>query len=145
MKRIVSVALVLALLVLLGAGCSRNSNGQLWQLLEKEDYNLFINYVDGYELRLDKGYQVDMSMAEVVTVLEKEDTRIEIYRQTLGDFSAQTYLGYSNHFLDNTVDHVLDYEKTTISFGRRVYLKGWHREKLSRVDGDQNYYFEMES
>lgn len=144
MKRIACFALMLALLVLLGAGCSRNSNGQLWQLLEKEDYDLFINYVDGYELRLDRGWQVDMSLAGVVTVLEKEDTRVEIYRQELGDVSAKTYLNYSNRFLDNTIDHVLDYEKSTTSFGRRVRLTGWHREKLSRVDGDQNYYFEMD-
>lgn len=144
MKRITSFALVLTLLALLGAGCARNGNGEPWQLREKEDYNLFINYVDGYELRLEQGYQVDMSMAEVVTVLEKEDTRIEIYRQALGDISAETYLGYSNRFLDNTIDHVVDLEQTITAAGSTVHLTGWHREALPGIPGDRNYYLEMD-
>lgn len=137
-------AAIVILFLLMCTGCSRQSEGQLYDLEEYAQYNLFINYVDGYELRIGKDFSADMSCGEIVTVLENDDTRMEIYKQELGSVSADVYLSYSNRFLDNTMDHTLDHQEVTTSGGKDVHIFGWHRDKLQNVDSDRNYYFEMD-
>lgn len=100
----------------------------------------FTNNIDGYSLQLDDTYTVDTSLAQIVTVLHTNQTRIEIYKQDRNNGSSDTYARYSNGFLTNTKDH----HKLSAGWERignySVYVTAWYRDKLARVDGDKNYY-----
>ena len=105
-----------------------------------EEYTLFTNYMDGYSLYLDSNLSVDTSMSEVVTVFENNNKRIEIYKQYVGNTGKSSYINYSNGFLNNKFDHKLDFSGVQTFNGNTAYLTMWHRDKLSRVANDKNYY-----
>ena len=108
-------------------------------------YENFINYVDGYSLYVDPGMQVDMNYSSVCAVLENEHKRIEIYKETLPYTVGQrSYINYSNQFMDNTADHIKEYDTQTIINGNAVHILQWSRQKLSRVENDKNYYVSLE-
>ncbi len=118
---------------------------ELYRLDNGGTYSVFVNYVDGYSLNVDKGMQVDMSYSGVCAVLENEHKRIEIYKESLPyNVSQQAYITYSNKFLDNTADHTKEYETQTNVNGKTVHIVQWKREKLSRVKNDKNYYVSIE-
>lgn len=108
-------------------------------------YQKFTNLVDGYSISVDKGAVVDMSMSEVCTVLETQDKRIEIYKQPItGNVSRQSYINYSNGFLDNRIDHKNINKSTKTIRGINVTITEWSRDKLARVENDKNHYASIE-
>lgn len=113
----------------------------LYSLEEDGLYQKFTNYVDGYALNVDKGMNADMSMSEVYTVLEHNEKRIEIYKQSLGNgISREAYINYSNKFLENTIDHKNIIQRSQSLNGKAVSITEWTRDKLARVKNDKNYY-----
>lgn len=115
-----------------------------YDLMDAGYYDLFTNYVDGYSLLIDKEMNVDMKYASVGTVLESKDKRIEIYKQYIGNTSKTGYINYSNKFLNNTDDHMTEFNGVEIINGQPVNIVVWQRNKLSRVDNDKNYYICMD-
>ena len=103
-------------------------------------YDRFVNYVDGYQLNVDTGMNVDMSYSNVGAVLENDTKRVEIYKQNISSSSKGGYINYSNKFLANSTDHVTDYDAWINVSGKDVKLTMWHRAKLARVANDKNYY-----
>ena len=125
-------------------GAESDSKG-LYQLKNDGGYSLFTNYVDGYSLHVDQGMKVDMDYSSVVTVLENDSKRIEIYKEILPyDIGQQSYINYSNRFISNTKDHIKEYEAQTAVNGYSVHILQWSREKLSRVENDKNYYVSLD-
>nr|WP_315020860.1 glycosyl hydrolase [uncultured Aminipila sp.] len=115
-----------------------------YSLTDAGTYDLLTNYVDGYSLNIDKGMNVDMRYSSVGTVLENTNKRIEIYKQYIGNTSKAGYINYSNKFLNNTNDHVTEYNGVQTINGHSVNIVVWHRNKLSRVNNDKNYYICMD-
>lgn len=110
-----------------------------------DKYDRFTNLVHGYSLNIPKGMNVDMSLSEICAVLENTDLRIEIYKQPIGNgISVATYQNYSNKFLQNTNDHVLEHKATEKIGGKTVYIVQYSRQKLSRVPNDKNYYANLD-
>lgn len=126
-------------------GSDENLN-HLYQIVDGEgQYNKFINKVHGYSVSVDKDLTVDMNYSKVCAVLENESKRIEIYKQILpSGVSSEAYINYSNKFIQNTVDHVKEYESKASINGRTVHILQWSREKLKRVENDKNYYVSIE-
>src|SRR5665648_87011 len=106
--------------------------------------NIFVNNVDGYSLQVDKDMKVDMSYSSVYTVLENNEKRIEIFKQPLSGISKARYIDYSNKFIQNTVDHKIEYNGNQTIAGRQVHILSWNRAKLSRVENDKNYYLVLD-
>lgn len=140
-------AIVLVFILTLVLGLASTSYGAesvpagLFQLEPGTTYDTFTNNVHGYRLNVDKNMSVDMTYSDICAVLENQDKRIEIYKQPLGGgIGKNTYINYSNKFLDNTVDHTKEYEATETVNGKSVHVVQWTRTKLSRMENDKNYY-----
>ncbi len=138
------LCILFAAAVLFGEGAAMVSEDPVRQDAPKTEYmlenGLFTNFLDGYSIQLDGDFSVDLSMAEVATILTSRDTRIEIYKQELESFTSGDYVSYSNGFLANTLDHYVISRGWRRIGGRRVYVTAWYREKLQRVENDKNYY-----
>lgn len=113
-------------------------------LPEDLNHSTFINRVDGYSIRIPKKMDVDMSLSGIRAVLENEGLRIEIYRQQMDERQnggVQSYVNYSNLFLENKVDHKLERkEKISLNGEKEAYLLKWSRKALSRVENDECFY-----
>lgn len=150
MKKRLSAVLI-TLLLFSAAGEAYGSEKEetvpagLYALTDDGVYQQFTNYADGYSLNVDKGMTADMSMSEVGAVLEHKDKRIEIYKQGLGNgVSRESYINYSNKFLQNKVDHQNIVQTSRQVNGRTVSITEWTRDKLSRVKNDKNHYASIE-
>lgn len=108
--------------------------------VEPADENLktFTNHVDGYRLNIPKNMSVDMKLSKIRTVFENKDLRLEIYRQTVAD--PQVYIGYSNRFIENSIDHKKEYEGNIKVDGLNAFVLQWFRQKLKYIQNDRNYY-----
>lgn len=103
--------------------------------------NIFTNYVDGYSLIIPKNLEIDMTYPEIRTVLKNDQWRIEIYKEVLKqDVTADTYMNYSNQFLENTIDHKKEFEGNLKIGGWDSHVVQWSRKKLSKIKHDKNYY-----
>jgi hypothetical protein len=110
-------------------------------ILEREGaYQRFTNGVDGYSLLVDQNLIMDTSRAEAGVRLESADQRLDLWTQRLNNLSAGEYIGYSNGFLKNSVDHYGAYQGDYLVNGYKVHVTGWTRDKLLRVQGDKNFY-----
>lgn len=147
-KKIITVIVLLITLILgltiVSYGAESVPNGLYW-IESGANADKFVNNVDGYSLMVDKGMTVDMSYSGVCAVLENQHKRIEIYKQPLGNgISKQSYINYSNKFINNTIDHVKEYEATVNLNGKSVSVLQWTRGKLARVSNDKNYYVSLD-
>lgn len=109
--------------------------------------NELINRVDGYRLEIPKTMKIDMSISGVRTVLQDQNQRVEIYRQKNlagEDHFIPQYMGYSNRFIQNRADHVLEIEDTVELDGKTFYVLQWSRKPLKRVANDRCYYASVE-
>lgn len=100
----------------------------------------FYNKYDGYSLMIGEEFFVDLSLAGVVAKLYNDDTVIEIYKQSTSNISADYYTNQLYTFLGNKTDHTLTLQETRTYAGRNVKVTAWHRDALSKVEGDKNYY-----
>lgn len=110
----------------------------------------FTNNAGGYSIDVPAGLSVcDMGDATYRSTLENSDAsmRLEIFTQPLSaDVDAATYLSYSNRFLENTWDFTKTYDFSiddTLG-GRATHILTWERRALARVDGDRNYYGQLD-
>lgn len=110
----------------------------------------FTNNAGGYSIDVPAGLSVcDMGDATYRSTLENSDAsmRLEIFTQALSaDVDAATYLSYSNRFLENTWDFTKTYDFSiddTLG-GRATHILTWERRALARVDGDRNYYGQLD-
>ena len=101
---------------------------------------LFRNEYAGYSLMVGPEFLVDLSLAEVVAQLYSSDAVIEIYKQSLANIAAEYYTNNLYAFLENKVDHTTTLCETREYGGRTVKVTAWHREALSKVEGDKNHY-----
>lgn len=113
--------------------------------LERESYshNRFVNKVDGYSISVPKDMKADMNISHIRAVLENQNLKIEIYRQevqTATDSGIDSYINYSNKFIENDIDHKKENEDYFIINGRNVYMLQWSREPLKHVENDKNFY-----
>ena len=88
--------------------------------------------------------QQNMDNSSVSAIFERDDMKIEVFKQYVGDIGSRAYINYSNAFLRNDKDHVLDKRFYTTIDGHEANVLLWHREKLSRVNNDRNYYLNLE-
>ncbi len=119
------------------------TNG-LYTLMNDGTYDLFTNLVDGYSLHVDSDMTVDMSYSGVCAVLFNDHKRIEIYRQSLASSGFSGYIAYSNKFLENSYDHVTEFNGYQQLGEHNAYIVAWHRDKLARVVNDMNYYLTID-
>ncbi|WP_051280694.1 glycoside hydrolase family 26 protein [Anaerovorax odorimutans] len=107
--------------------------------------NLFTNFIDGYSILIPDDLKVYMDSAGIRTVLKNDNMQIEIYKEDLKEgVSPETYINYSNKFLENTVDHKKEYEQDLIMAGYNTHVVKWSRNKLSKVENDKNYYASLD-
>ncbi|MDO4281257.1 MAG: glycosyl hydrolase [Peptococcaceae bacterium] len=101
----------------------------------------FVNHAQGYRVAMiDDLEVVDMGDATYRSTLANDDTRLEIFTQTLDDIDAKTYLSYSNRFLENTWDFTKNADETLKDNGRTTHILAWERRSLSKIEGDRNHY-----
>lgn len=100
----------------------------------------YCNEYEGYNLMVGSEFTADNSLIGVVAQLHSRDTVIEIYKQDLEGLSAEYYTETLYQFLENTADHTLTLRETRQYAGRAVKVTAWHRQALSKVEGDKNYY-----
>ncbi len=121
-------------------GLRNQSDGWAGYSVEKMDdeYQLFSNHIDGYEIKLPADMHIDMSCADICAVAYNDNTKIEIYRQNLAGKSVAGYIAYSNKFASDSFIETITSEY--INSDESIYLFIWKREKLKKLDNDMNYY-----
>ncbi|MEG1584603.1 MAG: hypothetical protein RR361_06090, partial [Anaerovorax sp.] len=88
--------------------------------------NQFSNHVDGYTVAIPKEFGVDRSNHEIVTVLGDSNWQMAVYKQELStDVKPESYIQYSNQFIENRVDHKKEREETLWINGHEVHLLQW--------------------
>ena len=92
---------------------------------------------------IEKGYENTTSIQDIVTVLEKDNTVIEIYKYEIAA-AGDDYVNYCNHFLENTEDHFLEYKDVWNINSRDIYVAQWHRGKVTTIPNDKNYYLSFD-
>ncbi|MDD4121760.1 MAG: glycosyl hydrolase [Eubacteriales bacterium] len=110
---------------------------------ENSTDNIFINRVGGYTIRVPNDMQADMQFSNIRAVLESEALRVEIYRQKIQNISGsgiESYINYSNRFMDNQTDHKKE-SAGKIKIGSRwaPFLE-WSRKPLKNIENDRCYY-----
>lgn len=122
-----------------------DSREQATYTLNKEglNYDEFTNHVDGYRIRIPRDMTVDMSLSGVRATLENKEQRIEIYRQefdTAAGISAESYTNYSNVFLENQVDHKIEFQQSFQLGGFDIAVNQWSRKPLKYIKNDKCFY-----
>lgn len=115
---------------------------------EDFNHNIFVNRVDGYSIRVPQNLNVDMSFAGIRAVLTSKELQLEIYRQPIDlkhGGGIESYINYSNLFLQNRVDHKLERkEKINLGGYQDVSLLKWSRKALRRVPDDKCFYVSID-
>lgn len=109
--------------------------------------NLFTNKVDGYTMEIPGDMEADMRFSNIRAVLENENLKIEIYRQAIENTtgsSIESYVNYSNQFINNNIDHYKELEGKTRIDGRAVSYLQWSRRSLKKIENDKRYYASVE-
>lgn len=101
----------------------------------------FTNFVDGYSIVVPADMNIDMSLSDVCASLSGTNILLKIFKETFSTAGErQSYIDYSNKFIQNTTNHVVEEDKTYTSNGREIHLLQWSRKKLSKIENDKNYY-----
>lgn len=99
----------------------------------------FYNMVEGYSIVVPADMKVtDMSNSEVVSVLEDEHRRLEIYVER--NTYPRGYVAYGYRCLDDKESHDWTHNVTLKISGRTAYIRQWERPKLKGISDDHNYY-----
>lgn len=105
--------------------------------------SLFTNKVDGYTIAIPGDMEIDMRFSNIRAVSENENLKIEIYRQTIENKAGcdiESYVNYSNQFINNNIDHYKELEGKTKIDGREVSYLQWSRRSLGKIKNDRCYY-----
>jgi len=109
--------------------------------------SLFTNKVDGYTIEIPGDMVADMRFSNIRAVLEKENLKIEIYLQEIENTagsSIESYVNYSNEFINNKIDHYKELEGKTKINGRTVSFLQWSRRALKKIENDKCHYASVE-
>lgn len=129
------------------AGESYNQQDDVKRIDSYNDwFNKYTDYANGYSILFPAGMLLDVSLSKVVSVLEDQNTRVEIYYDNFAGTQADAgdYIAYSNRFLNNREDHMLSADDTLYVNGMKVHVLRWNRSKLDKVWNDRNYYVSAE-
>lgn len=101
----------------------------------------FTNYVDGYTITIPKTMTIDTSMADVGAKFSDTHRTLRIFKESFTGYSdRQSYLEYSNKFIENTSDHTIESNTTTKNGKYTVRVIQWSRKALSKVKNDKCHY-----
>ncbi len=101
----------------------------------------FTNLVDGYSILIPNGMKVDMSISDVCTTFSDNTLSFRVFKESFNSVNERlSYLNYSNKFIDNTSDHILEMNSSYSVGNIKYHILQWSREKLSRVSDDKNFY-----
>lgn len=115
--------------------------------LVDDNRNLFLNKVDGYTIQIPRNMKADMSFSNIRALLGNENLSIEIYRQEFDKTSGsgiESYINYSNLFLNNQIDHRKELEGKININGRVISFLQWSRRPLARIENDKCHYASIE-
>ncbi|MDD3169160.1 MAG: glycosyl hydrolase, partial [Eubacteriales bacterium] len=102
---------------------------------------------DGYSIQIPGDMKADMRFSNIRAVLENKNLKLEIYRQVIENTtgsSIESYVNYSNLFMDNEIDHFIQRQGTAKINGRTASYLEWSRSALARVVNDKCYYASVE-
>jgi hypothetical protein len=111
------------------------------------DQNLFTNRADGYTVIIPADLAVDMRFSNIRAVLESDKLKLEIYRQEIDQTDktgVESYINYSNLFINNSIDHYKELEGSVMINGRKVSFLQWSRRALERIENDKCHYASVE-
>lgn len=101
----------------------------------------FTNLVDGYSIIIPADMKADMSFSDVCASLTGKNISLKIFKETFNtEGERQSYIDYSNKFIQNTTNHTLEDRRTYTDNGREFHILQWSRKKLSKVKDDKNFY-----
>ncbi len=101
----------------------------------------FTSNVDGYSIVIPSDMKIDMSLSDIGVKFSNSHMTLRIFKESFNTPDERnSYLNYSNRFIHNTTDHVLESQLSYESNGYVLNVLQWSRRKLSRVENDQNYY-----
>lgn len=108
-------------------------------------YNKYYDYPNGYVMNYFAGMNVDCSASPVRTLLSTQSTCVEVYYDNFNGtvHNSQRYISSSRAFLNKNNVHKVDANKSMRINGREVKLLQWHRDKLTRLVTDKNYYLQV--
>lgn len=109
-------------------------------------YNRYFDYSKGYSMKMWNDMNLDVSIAAVRSKIFNNDKVIEIYYDDFSGtiHSSDIYVSYSNKFLQNTKDHIKEYETNIKIDGMNAHILQWRRSKLEKVKNDKPYYASAE-
>ena len=100
----------------------------------------------GFKINILSDMKVDTSLKNFVVGLSNETVSISVFHDDFTNDSNNynTYIDYSNNFLDDDVNHNLIEDKMVKIDDRTAHFLAYSRKKLSRVVNDKNYYCSAE-
>ncbi len=100
------------------------------------------NWTDGYKLTLPEGINGKIEYNDLNLKIDCGYTTYKIYMEEMeNQDEVNSYLSYSNKFIENKTDHKQAKSFTTTVSGNKVQITEWSRNKLEVIDNDQNNYF----
>ena len=101
---------------------------------------VYYHPVDGYRICVDGDLELNRSLTEVAAVFEKDGLCVSVFKQSAENLSFESYSEYSNQFLNNTIDHTVQFFGVRTIGEREVVVAQWYREPLARIESDKNHY-----
>lgn len=139
-SKILYCSILTIVLLLISNGLSHDASA------ETGTYSKYVNSARGYQVNYPSQMKIDDSIQQVRTLIHDDQTQIEIYYDSFYNtvHDANKYINYSNNFIANKKDHLVEYNKNMKVSGKKVHVLKWHRNKLPMVENDKNYYFSAE-
>ena len=107
-----------------------------------ENFDLFQDHSNGYQLLVPKNSIADISLAGLKNVFTTPEATVEIFYDDLTYKTAgfDEFINYSNKFLHRGGLHTITAQYSSTVGGHGAHTTKWQRGKLSRIEGDKNYY-----
>lgn len=110
-------------------------------LVETDKGLEFSNYVDGYSIIIPDKMKSDMSMADVCAFFTDGIRTLRIFKESFDTESErESYLSYSNYFLENTLDHKIEVSETSKKGRYTIRTIQWSRKPLKKIKNDKCNY-----
>lgn len=102
---------------------------------------IITNRREGYRITLPESVSAVISYSELGVEINEENCEYRIYMENFADKNQlDSYLSYSNRFLENTKDHKESYVETDNSGKYPMQITCWSRETLGSIEDDMNNY-----
>ena len=104
-------------------------------------FQKFVSKIDGYSIIIPTSMTVDMSLSDVGAYFEDSHRTLRIFKETFKTIpERESYLEYSNRFIQNKTNHTVESDTTFSQGGYTYHVLQWTRSKLTKVKNDKNYY-----